>query len=123
MSMTPMPTFWRCLCRDGLRLDDHLAWSFWRALSHSSWTLCAEFRASLLRYDTLPAPRPEADRQRVRELMTPEHLVRVVEALIQQRLLLRRDGVVIEEALLALAAAHGQWKHLGPQGLKGGEHE
>jgi hypothetical protein len=30
-----MPPFWRVMCREALGLGEHLAWSFWRALSKS----------------------------------------------------------------------------------------
>jgi hypothetical protein len=87
------------MCREALGLGEPLAWSFWRALSKSQWSGCREFRAALVRYDALPTPRPEADRQRVRELMTPEHLVGVIESLVRQQLLLKRDAGPIEEAI------------------------
>jgi hypothetical protein len=63
-----------------------------------------------VRYNALPMPRPEADLQCMRELMTPEHLVGVIEALVEQQLLLRRDAGQIEEAILRRVDHTGAWR-------------
>jgi hypothetical protein len=95
-----------------LGFTDHLAWTWWNALRKSQWTGCAAFRATLLRYDAQPTPRPEVDRQHVQGLMTPEHLVELVEELVKQHLLLRRDGSQIQEAILNQLDRAGAWMSL-----------
>ena len=35
-----LPRFWIFLCRDWLKLDQQLSWSWWRSLGKSSWSTC-----------------------------------------------------------------------------------
>jgi hypothetical protein len=41
----------------------------------------------------------------------PNDLVTLIETLVQEQVLLRRDGRRIEEVLLGHCDAQGQWKH------------
>jgi hypothetical protein len=106
-----MPKFWVFLCRDWLQISHDLSWSWWRALDKSPWSACDELRTSVLHYDAHPYPgqRPEAERVQMSERIVPGQLMQVIEALVRQHLLLKRDAGQIEEALLKRVDRFGEW--------------
>jgi hypothetical protein len=105
------PKFWTFFCQRWLELDQSLSWSWWHALSKSPWSACEELRTTVLNYDghAYPGQRPEAERAEMEGAVAPGQLLRVIEDLIRQRLLLRRDGAVIEEKILRKLDRHGEW--------------
>jgi hypothetical protein len=107
-----LPRFWVFLCQRWLELDQSLTWSWWRALGKSPWSACEELRTTVLRYDRHPYPgqQPEAERVQMSDLIAPGQLLMVIEDLIRQQLLLRRDGAVIEEKILRRLDRHGEWR-------------
>jgi hypothetical protein len=106
-----MPKFWIFLTRGWLGLDSQLSWAWWRALSKSPWSLCAELRTHVLAYDAHPfvQQQPEAARQHMDALIAPAHLLKVSVDLTRQGLLLKRDAARIEEAILQRLDAQGAW--------------
>jgi hypothetical protein len=110
--MLAPPKFWVFLCQRWLGLDQALTWSWWNALSKSPWTDCAALRTTVLHYDAHPYPgqRPEAEQVQMSDRIAPGQLLRVVEDLIRQHLLLRRDATVIEEKILRKLDRTGEWR-------------
>ena len=106
-----VPKFWIFLTRRWLQLPDHLSWSWWRALGKSPWSQCADLRTCVLNYDGHPfvQQRPEAERQHLQMLLEPGQLLQVIDSLVRQKLLLKRDGAQIEEAILKRLDATGEW--------------
>ena len=107
-----VPKFWIFLCLGWLDLNQQLAWSWWRALGKSSWSQCAELRTHVLQYDAHPyvGQQPEADRRHMDALIAPGALMRVTEDLTRQRLLLKRDASVIQDAILRRLNSQGEWQ-------------
>jgi hypothetical protein len=106
-----MPKFWVFLTQRWLELDQQLSWSWWRALGKSPWSACTDLRTHILHYDGHPyvQQQPEADRQRMDALIAPGALMRVLEDLVRQKLLLRRDAAQIEDAICSRLDRLGEW--------------
>jgi hypothetical protein len=68
-------------------------------------------RTHILKYDAHPfvGQQPEADRRRMDALIAPGHLLQVIDSLIRQHLLLKRDGVALENAILRRLDRSGTW--------------
>jgi hypothetical protein len=49
------------------------------------------------------------------EIATPQHLMDLVEHLMKERCLVRRDGHQLQEYILAHVDRAGQWKHQQPR--------
>jgi hypothetical protein len=115
--MMPMPKLWQVLTADWVPLAPDLARAWWYAVAHARWSLATAWREQFLQF-----ARQEGmvTREYVTDFFakaaTLHQLIALVEWLMQEQVLLRRDGKTIEEALLAQADAHGQWKHgQGPE--------
>jgi hypothetical protein len=106
-----MPKAWQRFCTVWLALPDQLAWAWWHGLSKAAWSDCVAFREAVLGYDQLPYKRANSQSAAIDPFVTPGHLVQMVEALVRQQLLLRRDGVRIQEAILAKLDRTGQWRY------------
>jgi len=106
------PRLWTCLTRDWCPLPRSLAWVWWRAISRAQWSASAEWREAFLVF-ARRSDRTSAEM--VHYFFTrhyaPHDLVTLLEALVQERVLLARDGHSIEEVLLQQCDAQGQWKH------------
>jgi hypothetical protein len=107
-----MPPFWSFLCKRWLGLSNDLASSWWQALGRSRWTEARAFHHAVLRYDRHPAPaqRPYEDKLTMSQLVGPQYLVGLVEDLVHERVLLRREAVRIEDAILGRLDAQGEWQ-------------
>jgi hypothetical protein len=106
------PPFWQFLCRRWLGLSPDLAHTWWHALTRSRWSETRTFYQAVLRYDAHPAPgqRPSEDKLAMSGWVSPGQLVQLVESLVHERCLLRRDATTIEEALLSRLDATGEWR-------------
>jgi hypothetical protein len=106
-----MPKFWTFICRTWLGLSSDLAWAWWHALSKSRWTEARAFHQAVLRYDQHPAPaqRPTEEKTCMSALVGPGYLVQLVEDLVRERVLLRRDAAKIEDSILVKLDAEGEW--------------
>jgi hypothetical protein len=107
-----MPPFWTFLCRRWLGLSTDLAATWWHALGKSRWTEARAFHQAVVRYDQHPAPaqRPQADKDLMSGLVGPQYLMQVVEDLVRERVLLRREATKIEDAILGALDATGDWR-------------
>jgi hypothetical protein len=113
----PVPTLWRYLTEHWLSLEPGLARSWWFALAHAHWSVVVAWREQFLafaRQDGLVTADVVTDF--FEQVATLAQLTHVLEVLMQEQVLLARDGKRLEEALLALADATGQWKHLHERG-------
>jgi hypothetical protein len=107
-----MPPFWTFLCRRWLGLSNDLAYSWWNALGKSQWHEARTFHQAVLRYDQHPAPahRPAEDKTTMSGLVAPGYLMQLVEDLVREKVLLRRDATKIEDGILARLDAAGEWR-------------
>ena len=106
-----MPRFWVFLCKTWLGLSSDLAHAWWGALCRSRWTEARAFREAVVRYDQHPAPaqRPLEDKLHMSGWVAPEQLMALVEDLVREGCLLRREASTIQEAILAALDAAGAW--------------
>jgi hypothetical protein len=108
------PRLWTVMVTGWCPLPAALAWTWWRAIERATWSASVAWREAFLTF----ARRREMEFVE-RDLVctffmrhcTPADLIALLEALIQERVLVARDGHRIEDALLALADKDGQWKH------------
>jgi hypothetical protein len=105
------PPFWQFLTRRWLGLSPDLAYTWWNALSRSRWSAPRTFHQAVLRYDQHPAPgqRPLEEKLSMSGLVEPQALMQLVEDLVAEGVLLRRDSIKLEEALLGALDATGAW--------------
>ena len=106
------PPFWQFLTRRWLGVSPDLAHTWWGALTRSRWTEARSFRQAVERYDQHPAPaqRPTEDKLAMSALVEPGQLMRLVEDLVTEHVLLRREGSMIQEAILTRLDATGAWR-------------
>jgi hypothetical protein len=108
--MTGPPQLWQYLTTHYLPLPPALAWQWWRAIVRARWGTAVAWRDAFLTLSrTNAALTPNLVPDYLGELATLGRLVELVEALMQEKTLLRHDGRAIEEALFAWADQHGQW--------------
>jgi hypothetical protein len=107
--MTGPPQLWSVLTQDVLALPAALAWQCWRAIVRARWSASVEWRDQFL---TLARQQVTLTRNLVPtflgEVCTLARLIALIEGLMGEGVLLRRDGQAIEEALFARADAEGQ---------------
>jgi hypothetical protein len=101
------------LTTDWCPLPRSLAWTWWRALVRAQWSTSVEWREAFLvfarRCDGVPSRAVLA--HFFAHHCAPHDLVTLLESLVQEQVLLRRDGRMIEEILLRQCDHEGQWKH------------
>jgi hypothetical protein len=107
-----MPRFWVFLCKTWLGLSSDLASSWWQAVGRSRWTEARTFHQAVLRYDQHPAPaqRPQADKLTMSQLVGPQYLMQILEDLVAERVMLRRDAAKIQDGILAKLDSQGAWQ-------------
>jgi hypothetical protein len=106
------PTVWGWLWREWVPMPASVSWVLWRALCKAQYPPADAWRARLNAFD---APDRLLSRDLVedflQEIATPHALMEVVEALMKEHVLLRRDGHRVQEQILRHVTASGQWKH------------
>jgi hypothetical protein len=115
--MVGPPQLWQVVAHDWLGLAPPVAWQFWRALVRARWSTSVAWREQFL---SLSRQQAALTRNLVGdflgELCTLPTLIALVEALMQEHVLLRRDGTQIEERLFSAADATGQLSQRGGVG-------
>ena len=102
MRTSSPPPLWHYLTTAWCPLPADLARAWWFALAHSTWSQAVSWRGQFLAFaqqDGLMTSDVVADF--LAEIATPAHLIALVEQLMHEQRLLRRDGRQIEERLLA----------------------
>ena len=93
-------------------LDDREAWCTWKALYRARWTVAASFRQRLVLFEGQPAVhRLSGVDSLVRDHLPPADVLAVLEALVAEGLLRRRDRITIEEKVLTCIDAAGAWRY------------
>lgn len=106
------PRLWGWLTRTWCPLPASMAWTWWRAIARARWSASVEWRTVFLAFDRRCTGRPNEHVVALffHQHCAPQDLVTLIEALVQEQVLLRRDGRRIEEIVLGLCDAQGQWK-------------
>jgi hypothetical protein len=107
------PRLWACLTREWCPLPSSLAWTLWRAIVRARWSGAVEWRTVFLDFARRCTGVPSRAVVTVffAQHCAPHDLMTLIEALVQEQVLLRRDGRRIEEILLGQCDAQGAWKH------------
>ena len=73
----------------------------WRALERAQWSEAHAFRHSLLLFDARPRLTPDAVVRFVDQVASPQRLIELLEALVQEGRLSRHEANTLMEAVLA----------------------
>ncbi len=106
------PQLWGWLWREWCPLPASLAWVLWRALGKTQDPLAAAWRQAFVDFE---APERLLGRDLVEAFLariaTPQQLMDLVDQLMAEQTLLRRDGHQVQEQLLRHVDKDGVWKH------------
>jgi hypothetical protein len=106
------PQLWDYVTRDYLSLPPGLAFSWWCAIIRTKWTASSRWRDEFLHLANQHAVLTKnCVPDFLGGLVTLPTLIALIEGLMSERVLSRRDGRNIEEHLFAMADAAGAWKH------------
>jgi hypothetical protein len=105
---TEAPALFTAFCL-GLRLSLPHAEAWWRCLARARWSTAVAFRQQLQAQDVMPIT-ADGRRQVVHEVLTPAACVAVLEALVQERVMVRVQANTLMEQVLRLTDAAGRWK-------------
>ena len=110
--MVGVPQVWTWMTTRWCPLPAPLAGLWWRALSKARWSAAAEWRETVLDFDrpdrVLSSDIVEAF---LAEIASPQQLIEVLEKLMAEGKLLRRDGHQLQELVLRHVDQQGHWKH------------
>ena len=112
------PQLWTTLTTNYLSLPASTSWQLWRSIVRSRWSRSVEWREQFLclsRQHAVLSRTLVADY--LGELWTLARLTQLVEGLVAERVLMRRDGTKIEEALFGCADATGQFHQRQKEGV------
>jgi hypothetical protein len=106
------PRLWGWLWAEWCPLPASLAWVLWRAVLKAQWSTATQWREQFLAFE-------KPDRVLSRDLVeaflaehaSPQQMMALVEQLMEERRLLKRDGRQVQDRLLAHVDRHGEWKH------------
>src|SRR5205085_2683447 len=101
-----MPLVWGVLMHEWWGVPRALTWDCWQALASCPWTEVVTFRQKLLLWPTITSGRAAA----ISHGVTPQGVLDILEMLVRDRRLSRREAAQIEDRLLACVDAHGAWK-------------
>jgi hypothetical protein len=106
------PELWSWMCTHWCPIPASLAWTWWRGVMQARYPPADAWRARFLAFD---APDRLLGSDLVEdffaEIATPQHLMDLVEHLIKERCVVRRDGHQLQEYILAHVTKDGTWKH------------
>jgi hypothetical protein len=81
----------------------------WGAIARAKWSVASSWRQTVLLLDSR-GPSPDTVGVFLREHSPPSRVMAVLESLVQEKLLSRREVSAVEEKVLAQVSADGQWK-------------
>jgi hypothetical protein len=81
----------------------------WGAIARAKWAVASSWRQSVWLLDSRN-PSTDAVGVFLRQHSPPSRLMAVLEGLVQERLLSRKEVNAAEEKVLALVSADGEWK-------------
>jgi hypothetical protein len=108
--LPPEPLILKAFAHYALGLDDHTRFTFWKSLCLARWSRAVEFKAALTEAST---PHGLMGRETFEDFAEahgrPAALVRLLEDLVAEGTLTRRDASVIEEKLFTKIDRDGDW--------------
>ena len=109
------PILWREFCQSWLGLSSHHTGRWWAALCRSRWTRAVVVRGTLRGHEVVDT-QIEQVWHLYHDILSPRALLGLIEDLIQERIVARRDTCTIAEAILRQVDVHGQWKGVAEAG-------
>jgi len=106
------PILWREFCQSWLGLSSHHTGRWWAAVCRSRWTRAVVVRGTLRGHELVDT-QLEQVWHLYRDILAPRAVLGLIEDLICERILTRRDTCIIAEAILRQVDVHGQWKGTG----------
>jgi hypothetical protein len=103
-----MSRFWEWFGRDVGLTEDEIA-QVWDAISTAQSSAVGWWREAVVRFDAAPPGEPSAA-VFLAATATPDRIMRVLEALVAERRMARRQVTQVEEKLLERIDAAGCWK-------------
>jgi hypothetical protein len=103
--LVPPKVFW--ILTTYWRIPRTLSRRLWSALDRAKWSVPVALRQVLLLYSVAVV----GDRRAlIDETCSPLAIIDVIEALVHERQLTRRQATALEEAILARVSAQGTWR-------------
>ena len=109
------PLLWREFCQSWLGLSSHHTGRWWAAVCRSRWTRAVVVRGTL-RGHALVDTQLEQVWHLYRDILAPRALLGLIEDLVRERIVARRETCTIAEAILRQVDVHGQWKGVAEAG-------
>jgi hypothetical protein len=102
------PALWLVLWCEELGCPRELAERSWQSLMTSRWSAATALRQWVL-------AQPYVNIDHFRQTYGPQRLIAILEALVQERRLLRHQATALEEYIFAALAPDGEWRDMkGP---------
>ena len=109
------PILWREFCQSWLGLSSHHTGRWWAAVCRSRWTRAVVLRGTLRGHELVDT-QLEPAWHLYHDILAPRALLGLIEDLIRERIVARRDTCIIAEAILRQVDVHGQWKGVAEAG-------
>ena len=109
------PVLWQEFCQEWLGLSAHDTRRWWAALCRSRWTRAVVVRGTLRGHELVDT-QLEQVWHLYHDILAPHALLGLIEDLIRERMVARRDTCAIAEAILRQVDVHGQWKGVAEAG-------
>lgn len=106
------PQLWGFLARRWLQVPDALAWQWWAALNHATWSVPRAWKDAIIAFDRQPrhVQTVEAVYGFLQVQCTAEAMLTVLENLVHEQVLTRRQSSAIEEHVFRRLDACGRWQ-------------
>jgi hypothetical protein len=104
--MPPAPPAWHILTCNWWGMSPEESTQLWGALARSRWSRPVALRQHLALVGSM---RLDLDHLFL-DILTPQETIRVIEDLVKEKQLRRHKATKLEEHILALVDATGQWK-------------
>ena len=103
---TPMPNAWAILSHEWWGVSKEVTWQSWQGMASCPWSEIVTFRQKLLLWPTITTGREAA----VLYGVTPPMVLNIIDLLVRDRRLTKKEATQLEEAILNHVDAKGDWK-------------
>ncbi len=103
---TPMPNAWAILAHEWWGVSKELTWDCWQGMASCPWSEVVSFRQKLLLWPTIETGRTAA----IFHGLTPPMVLTIIDLLVRDRRLSKKEATQLEEAILNHIDAKGDWK-------------
>ena len=104
--MTPLPKVF-LLFTNYWMMPDHLARTWWQALAKAQWSQAVAFRQAFLYHDVGVLGNRHAF---IHKSVAPAKVMAVIENLVSEQTLSRKQASEIEEQVLTMVKHDGMWR-------------